>query len=613
MKRAVARGGTLLALFWLATTAAAQLGGAPTPDPAAILAEAKAASGGSAWDALRTQHSKVSIRAGSLTGEAERWSDTLTGRSALAYTMGPVTGAAGFDGKAAWSQDANGTSKADTDESARELAVNAAYRDRLAFWSPERAPARITYKERAEADGAAFHVIRITPEGGRAFELWINTETHLIERLVEREAQELRTEIYMDMRDVQGVKIPFRVRASRTEARRDEVVTVDLLEFNQPVADARFARPPPPKPDYAFPAGRASVEVPFEMHSGHVFIKVAINGKPVRMLFDSTGHNVLLPRVAASVGAAREGGAERGAEVGVVRVATMEIAGLVMQQQAFATFDLETFLRRTDGLDDVGGVIGYELLRRLPVKLDYERLRATFYDPAKFSYGGSGARVHLVFRGQSPQVRASVDGIAGLFELDTGSRGSLTLTRSFAQAHGLDEKYGAKAEAVYGASVSGPVRGALIRVKSLELANVIVADPVTALARQDPPGLADAEVAGNIGNGILRRFNVTFDYRSDLVYLEKGVLFAEPDVYDRAGVWIERGARGFEVVDVVADGPAAAAGVKPGDVIVAIDGKAFAALPLSAARDALKGPAGRKVRLRIEGGADRIVTLRDIV
>ena len=70
-----------------------------------------------------------------------------------------------------------------TDPAAREIAINAAYRDRLAFWYPDRAPARIAYKERAQADGAWFDVVRITPEGGRPFELWINTETKLIERM----------------------------------------------------------------------------------------------------------------------------------------------------------------------------------------------------------------------------------------------------------------------------------------------------------------------------------------------------------------------------------------------------------------------------------------------
>ena len=209
-----------------------------------------------------------------------------------------MTGAAGFDGKVAWSQDASGQSQVETADAARELAVNAAYRDRLAFWYPERAPARIAYKERANADGADFDVIRITPEGGRPFELWINTQTKLIERLVEREAQETRTETYMDLRDRRGREDPVsragvarRSALRRTRRRRRDGV--------QSAADRRAVRAARrAEAGLRVPRRPGVVEVPFEIHNGHLFLKVMLNGKgPFRMLFDSGGINVLLPQV----------------------------------------------------------------------------------------------------------------------------------------------------------------------------------------------------------------------------------------------------------------------------------------------------------------------------
>jgi hypothetical protein len=68
-------------LFTLAAppVALAQLGGVPKPDVQLILAAAKSASGGSAWDKLLSQHSKVTIQAGGFSGHAERWSDMKTG------------------------------------------------------------------------------------------------------------------------------------------------------------------------------------------------------------------------------------------------------------------------------------------------------------------------------------------------------------------------------------------------------------------------------------------------------------------------------------------------------------------------------------------------------
>jgi hypothetical protein len=579
----------------------AQLGGPPHPDPATVLAQAKAASGGAAWDALRTQHSKVHILTGGIVGEAERWSEYATGRSLLNFTIGPVTGSAGFDGKVAWSQDAAGEAHAEIDV-ARELAVNAAYRDQLAFWYPERAPARIAYKERTEADGAFFDVIRITPEGGRPFELWINTETKLIERLVEREAQATRTEIYMDLRTVDGVQIPFRVRASRGAGRHDEVVTVDLMEFNVPLGNVRFAQPPPPKPDFAFPGGHPTVEVPFDFVGGHVFLTVTIDGKPARMLLDSSGRNVLLPGIAAPAA---------GAAVGVARAGRVDIGGLGLERQVFAVIDLHDHMRRVEGMEDVAGVLGYEVLRRMPVKLDYERSRATFYDPAKFRYAGHGVKTPLTFRAQAPQVRATIDGVAATLTVDTGSRGSLTLARAFVYDNDLAQKYAVTSEAVVGATIGGPIRARLARVKALEVGEVAVPGLVAALTLDDTVG--DGDAAGKLGNGFLRRFSVTFDFPGNAMYLEKNGEFARRDAYDRAGMWIERGIAGFEVVDVASRSPAEAAGMKIGDVIVAVDERRANAVSLAALRALLRGEPGRKVRLTIEGGAVRVVTLRDLV
>ena len=129
----------------------------------------------------------------------------------------------GYDGKTVWTQDGLDAPKIETAAAALELAANAAYRDRLAFWYPDRGRARIEYKERAEADGRKYDVVAITPEGGRTFEFWIDVDTKLIERLVEREAEATRTEIYSDRREVQGVRIPFHVRSRRGDPKLDEV------------------------------------------------------------------------------------------------------------------------------------------------------------------------------------------------------------------------------------------------------------------------------------------------------------------------------------------------------------------------------------------------------
>ncbi|GAC1444171.1 MAG: hypothetical protein NVSMB59_10280 [Vulcanimicrobiaceae bacterium] len=57
---------------------------------------------------------------------------------------------------------------------------------------------------------------------------------------------------------------------------------------------------------------------------------------------------------------------------------------------------------------------------------------------------------------------------------------------------------------------------------------------------------------------------------------------------------------------VLADGPAAAAGLQAGDVLVAIDGRRIAAIARTGLRDALRGRTGTTVRLEVARGDERL-------
>ena len=96
-----------------------------------------------------------------------------------------------------------------------------------------------------------------------------------------------------------------------------------------------------------------------------------------------------------------------------------------------------------------------------------------------------------------------------------------------------------------------------------------IANPVVILSLQKKGAFSDPYFAGNVGGGALKRFTVTFDYARKRIIFEPNAAFETPDVYDRAGMWLNRGSDSFEVVDVVAGGPAEVAGVKVGDRITA--------------------------------------------
>jgi hypothetical protein len=374
--------------------------------------------------------------------------------------------------------------------------------------------------------------------------------------------------------------------------------------------------PKPPQADYSFPPGKTSVDMPVTVRNGHLYLPVRLNGKgPFLMLFDSGSANVLFPETVKALGLASEGAPKDGdpADRGVVKIDSVDAGGVRIDHQVFATLALADQFQRIEGVDHVAGLLGYELFKRFPTRIDYAQGRITFYDPASFKYAGTGVKVPIQFRNHIPQVDGSLDGIPGVFEIDTGARSSLTLTSPFATRNDLAAKYQAGGTVIIGAGVGGAARAQLARAGTLKLGDVTVDKPVTLLSTATEGAFADPSFAGNVGYGVLRRFNLVFDFPNQAIWFERNADDAQPDTFDRSGLWVEQGKDGYHVVDVLAGSPAANAGLKVGNVITGIDGVLVAKVPLDQFRVRLMAAPGSKVTLMVKGGKRAVLTLRDLV
>jgi hypothetical protein len=594
-----------------------------TQDRAAdILAEAKRAAGGSALDSLVSLYTRAKVSMGGLTGTSESWDDVLTGRSLTRFEIGPLSGAQGFDGQTVWSQDSSKQSHAEEGGDARAGAMDEAYRRTMAFWYPERWPARIEFAgEQAEGD-RRFLVVRITPRGGRAFDIWVDAATRLFDRTIEKTALETRTTFFSDYRDVSGIKLPFATRSTNGEERYDQVTAVERVEVNAPLQEGMFRMPPPPAPDYTLAEGRTSTSVPFELLNNHIYLEARLNGRgPFPLLCDTGGANIVTPELAAELGLTSEGAlqgrgvGEKSEDIGITKVQTLEVGGVTLHDQVFAVYPLAD-LGRVEGVP-IRGLIGYEVFKRFVVEVDYERLRLVLTLPSAFAYSGHGVVVPFRFNGQIPQVEGEVDGLPGRFDIDTGSRSSLTILGPFAEKHNLAARYPRKVEAVTGWGVGGPARGLVTRAGVLKLGGVEVHGPVLDISLQAKGAFTDPYVAGNVGAGVLKRFNIIFDYGNQKLIFEPNRNFSAPDDYDRAGLWLNLSGDTFEVMDVTAGGPAAEVAIKPGERILEIDGRAASELSLPGLRSMFRSsPAGTRFRLSVQSGEAKrevVLTLRDLI
>ncbi len=199
-------------------------------------------------------------------------------------------------------------------------------------------------------------------------------------------------------------------------------------------------------------------------------------------------------------------------------------------------------------------------------------------------------------------------------------RGELVLTApdAFVAANKFAECLATSAPTTIGWGVGGPAQGHLARGAKLVIGDLEIAGPVLRLAADSGGALAIRHVAGNIGGEVLRRFVVTFDYARRVVYLAPAPSApTRPFDADRAGLWINRHARGAVVGAVMDGGPAAAAGLRLDDVITSLDGEAAAAIGLDALRRRLaEWPAGRRGALEVVRGNATLrvaLELRDLV
>jgi hypothetical protein len=575
-------------------------------DPAALLCRAKAAAGGDAWDSARTSHTRAQIETGGLKGTAEDWSDVLTGRGRSQYSIGPATGAEGWDGKAGWSQDSSGQSKKMQGGDEVEGAVDDLYRRCLAYWYTNRWPAIIEDAGSESQGERQFRVLRITPQGGRPFDLWLDTATWLIDRTVEKAAIETRTVFFSEYRDQGGKKIAFAMRSTNGEKRYDQLITVQSVEFNIPVQDEKFRMPGPPAPDFTFAAGKTSTTVPFELINNHIYVKVKLNGQgPFTVLCDTGGENVITPTVSGRLGVKGEGAlqgrgvGEKSEDIALVKLQTLTLGDVTVSNQLFAVFALEPFAD-IEGIAQ-SGLIGYEVFKRFVVKVDYERSQLTVSLPSAFKYEGGGTAVPFRFNDRIPQVDGGIDGIAGKFDIDTGSRSSVSVPKPFAEKNDLRARLAPRFEAVTGWGIGGPARGLVARAHELRLGDVVVPSPLTEISLQQKGALVSPYIAGNVGAGVLKRFNVTFDYGQQRMFFETNANTASADVYDRSGMWLNRAGTALKVFDVTIGGPAESAGLKVDDRIVAVDGAPISDRSLITLRKRFRTePPGTTIRLSVE-------------
>jgi hypothetical protein len=567
----------------------------------AVLQHFYLAAGGRAWQQYEECDSEGKATVGGKTGSLRYIEDLHSGANVSQAEI-PALDVKQADGngpKQSWHQDAGGDIQLSNPDSPGY--IDDRYLTSRAYWRPEFGGAAVTVLAPQTEGSTTWDRLRFQVPGGSGFTLWINRQTGLLDRVESETTKELS-----DYRPVNGVMLPFEER----KPAGSEMLTVVFAHrtLRQHLDPATFAIPF--RKDYQMPPS-GQVSVPAE---GGLIFQATIDGKgPFKAVFDTGSVNVLSANLARKLGLkidaqALEFGTSSPANVQVhkTHVDILQIGDLLARDQSFYVIDFPD--------DDNGSpsfLVGYELLRRLAVRIDFQQQRLTFYDGPRFHYPGPGTAVPLQYQGNALLVQASIADTSGMFELDSGNESGTMMNTGFTVKNDLVHALGAHFLAYNGRGFAGPSPQAyLARVDTMRIGDVRVPSFIGRFST-DPSDTNN--LAGNIGQNILRHFTEVFDCVHGQVYFETTKDSAQPEVFNRAGLIFDSFGHGLQAMTVLPGSPGAEAGIETGDVITAIDGKTPSD---EMNQPAFLQPSGKQLQLTLQHGTETrqvTVTLRDIL
>ncbi len=599
-----------------------------TPEAAQVLDRYVAAIGGrAAIAAERSSHTKSTIVAIGFSGTLEAWTQRPD-KTASQTALGPFTLKDGYDGTTAWRIDQNGKLSL-RDGKDLEDEKGSAWFENGRWLDPDQGGGSVALQGNERDSTGAWIVLEVKGPVGRTRAMWFNTGSGLLDRVVTQADQHTVTTRLSDYRMDAGL-----LRAHRQEASvagmpaNNLTVTIDSVWVNQAVDPARFAAPQPAAADFRFLQGTGPARLPIRYGERHVWVKASIDGGPAEDFILDTGASVSLldSAWAATHGITSEGkmqamGAAAAGDVAFAKVASITVAGpdgsgVEIAGQKLAVLALNRFVAPFFWRE-AAGVLGYDFISRFVMEIDYDGGMLTLYEPKRFTYAGKGTGVPITMAGGIPVVKARLDGqYEGEFRLDVGSGSTVDLHGPFVKKHGLREKLPKTVEILNG-GFGGTFTSHIGRMKKMEIGPYAWSSPLVILSGARTGGLASEDYAGNIGNDIFERFKCTLDYEHRMLYLEPGKRFAKPDRFTRAGVQLARFGDTVRAMQVLAGSAAAAAGIKEGDEVVALDGKPI----LTWTQDVLtemfeQGAAGEKHTLELLRDGKRstaILRLKEII
>lgn len=404
---------------------------------------------------------------------------------------------------------------------------------------------------------------------------------------------------------------------------------------------------------YLLPKHRQSDKIRFELINNLIVIPVEINGSELTFILDSGVSKPILFNLTQSDSISINEVSEitiQGLGTGEPMKALSSKGNFFQvgearnfNQDLYVVLDRDINLSPSLGIP-VHGIMGYDLFRDFVVEVNYGSKAIKLHNPRSYRPRPrkNSQSIPLEITARKAYIKGTVlmkdtANVPVKLLVDTGSSDALWLFPE--PEKGLDIPL-MNYEDHLGTGLSGEIYGKRSKIKGIRIGDFVLKEAKVAFPDWESfAGLVRlGDRNGSVGGEVLKRFNMVFDYSRGQLTLRKNSSFKDPFEYNMAGVQLQHnglryiaesiagpdgvvrdGESSFGNVQILlenktrlslvpeiivssirAGSPAAQAGLKEGDVILAVNGRGVHRYKLQEVLKMINEKEGKRVRLLIE-------------
>ncbi len=251
--------------------------------------------------------------------------------------------------------------------------------------------------------------------------------------------------------------------------------------------------------------------------------------------------------------------------------ATLKMPGLETDRLNFHVNDYE-ILSYVYGIH-IDGIIGYSFFSRYIVNLNYDNLMMHVFTVGEYKYPAAGHTLRPIFTALPIQLVCFKDEgkFYERFYLDTGAGLNFLVSESYAKDSAILRKKRRGPFITQAEGLGGKTSMRITTVREVKIGPYRFRRVPTFVFKDEYNVTNYPQVGGLIGNDLLRRFNVTFNYTKQEVHIVPNSHFRDLFDYAYSGLSVYYINDQVSVDDVVPGSPADKAGFKKDDVILSVN------------------------------------------